>query len=133
MNRRSSSLFARFAFIAAAVCCASLVLDGRAAPAAGPSIAQGDYIVHHLGMCIDCHGDTLMGGPNPPGPPGVPWAKTVPAIAGLPMFSSDADASKFLQTAKLPDGSSALGPMPHYTMHADDADSVVAYLRSLKK
>jgi mono/diheme cytochrome c family protein len=133
MNGTPFAWLSRSAVAAAVVCCASLVLDGRAAPAAGPSLAQGDYLVHHVGMCIDCHGADLMGGPNPPGPPGVPWAKTVPSIVGLPMFKSEAEASAFLQTAKLPDGSSALGPMPHYTMHADDADSVVAYLRSLKK
>ena len=39
--------------------------------------------------------------------------------------------SKFLQTAKNPRGGKAGPPMPTYTLKAEDADAVVAYLKSL--
>ena len=67
-----------------------------------------------------------------PGPPGAPWAKTVPSLRGLPMFRTDADAIAFLRTGKLPDGKPASGPMPQYRFNEADAGAIVAYLRSLK-
>jgi hypothetical protein len=38
----------------------------------------------------------------------------------------------FLETAKLPDGSSALRPMPKFQFDEEDATAIVAYFRSLK-
>jgi mono/diheme cytochrome c family protein len=96
-------------------------------------ISRGYYLTHGAGRCGDCHGATFAGGPNViPGPPGAPWAKTVPDLRGLPMFASDAAAVSFLTTAKLGDGSTALGPMPHYQFDEADATAIVAYFRSLK-
>jgi hypothetical protein len=66
------------------------------------------------------------------GPPGAPWAKTIPDLRGLPMFASDAAAVSFLMTAKLGDGSTALRPMPEYQFDEADATAIVAYFRSLK-
>ena len=40
--------------------------------------------------------------------------------------------SKFLQTGKGPRGNKAEAPMPAYTLHADDADAIVAYLKTLQ-
>jgi F-type H+-transporting ATPase subunit epsilon len=37
-----------------------------------------------------------------------------------------------LETAKLPDGSSALRPMPKFQFDEEDATAIVAYFRSLK-
>jgi mono/diheme cytochrome c family protein len=95
-------------------------------------VARGDYLVGDAGQCRDCHGSNLQGGPAPKGPPGVPWATNAPKIAGLPMFQNDADAVQFLRTAVLPTGHNALPPMPHYNFHREDAEAIVAYLRSLK-
>ena len=101
--------------------------------AASDDVARGKYLVMDAGKCSDCHGEKLTGGPNfVPGPPNVPWANSIPAIAGLPMFTSDADAVKFLMTGNLPNGKQALGPMPQYRFNQADATSIVAYLRSLK-
>jgi mono/diheme cytochrome c family protein len=110
------------------------LVDGGGARAADPSaqIARGEYLTHGAGQCEDCHGAGLVGAPAPPGPPGVPWAKLAPSLHGLTMFAKDADAIAFLETAKLPDGSHVLPPMPHYNFNADDATAIVAYLRSLK-
>jgi mono/diheme cytochrome c family protein len=101
--------------VAAAV---SLFLDRGAVaqtPPATDAIAHGAYLVGDAGQCSDCHGVNLGGAPlHIPGPPGVPWATSVPSLRGLPMFASDADALVFLRTAKLPNGNYALGPMPHF-------------------
>jgi len=96
-------------------------------------IARGHYLVTGAGQCSDCHGEGFVGGTNHiAGPPGVPWAKVVPSLRGLPMFKSDADAIAFLETAKLPDGSGALRPMPKFQYNEADATAIVAYFRSLK-
>ncbi len=94
-------------------------------------IDRGKYLTHGAGQCIDCHGQDMAGGPAPPGPPGVPWAKTSPSLVGLKMFPKDADAVTFLMTTKLPDGNQALRPMPRFEFNAADASAIVAYLRSL--
>lgn len=99
----------------------------------GGPVARGAYLVGPAGQCSDCHGATLRGGPNPiPGPPGAPWAKTIPNLRGLKMFKSDAVAIAFLHTAVLPGHVHALGPMPRYNFSTADATAIVAYLRSLK-
>lgn len=96
-------------------------------------IARGAYLTGPAGQCADCHRPGLTGGPNLiGGPPGAPWAKTVPNLHGLKMFATDAAAIAFLHTATLPDGKPALGPMPRYTFSVADATAIVAYLRSLK-
>jgi mono/diheme cytochrome c family protein len=112
----------------------ALAIDVRvpAGAASGPDITQGDYIVNRVGMCSDCHGASLAGGPIRPGPPGVPWATYVPSLRGLPMFAKDADAVSFFETAVKASGEPALPPMPHIRLKPSDADAVIAYLRSLK-
>jgi mono/diheme cytochrome c family protein len=124
-----------------AIVCVSTVVFAYAAafatkPAAGDApdlIARGHYLVTGAGQCSDCHGEGFVGGPNHiAGPPGVPWAKVVPSLRGLTMFASDADAVAFLETAKLPDGSGALRPMPKFHFNEEDATAIVAYFRSLK-
>ncbi len=74
-----------------------------------------------------------MGQPMDPGPPGVPWAKRSANLRGLPMFATDAAAIAYLETASLPSGKPARGPMPHYHFNRADAIAIVAYLRSLAK
>jgi mono/diheme cytochrome c family protein len=127
--------------VSAAACAALLsgaVLGASPAVAgaqmgAAPAARGGAYLVGPAGQCSDCHGATLGGGPNPiPGPPGAPWAKTIPSLHGLKMFKSDAAAIAFLHTAVLPTGKHALGPMPRYNFSVADATAIVVYLRSLK-
>jgi mono/diheme cytochrome c family protein len=113
---------------------AATVVPGRAPAADAPAmpLSRGEYLTHGAGQCEDCHGAGLVGAPMPPGPPGVPWAKTAPSLHGLTMFATDADAIAFLETAKLPNGQHTLPPMPHYNFNAADATAIVAYLRALK-
>ncbi len=110
-----------------------LALLAPAVHAAPDAFARGRYLTGGAGKCADCHGALLTGAPMPPGPPGVPWAKRSSNLRGLPMFATDADAIAFLETARLPGGGRARGPMPSYHFNAADARAIVAYLRSLGK
>jgi mono/diheme cytochrome c family protein len=111
----------------------SFALLAPAVTAAPAAIERGRYLVGPAGQCADCHGANLMGEPMDPGPPGVPWAKRSSNLRGLLMFKTDAAAVAFLETALLPSGKNARGPMPHYHFSPADASAIVAYLRSLGK
>jgi mono/diheme cytochrome c family protein len=96
-----------------------------------PDAAQGQYIMG-LARCAGCHAVNLGGlATNPANPTDAAWVPR-PKIAGLPMFSNDADAVKFFETGLLADGTKAKPPMPGYIFHHSDAVAVTAYLRSLK-
>jgi mono/diheme cytochrome c family protein len=109
----------------------SLPSVGQTTPAAGTDAAQGQYLMG-LARCSGCHAANFGGlATNPANPTDAAWIPR-PKIAGLPMFSNDADAVKFLETSVLPDGTKPKPPMPGYLFHHSDAVAVVAYLRSLK-
>jgi mono/diheme cytochrome c family protein len=107
-------------------------------------VARGKYLVENVAGCAECHterdwkgtlnrdkwlrGATLGFGPTR----FMPWAAVAPDIAGLPMFKTDAEAIIFFQS-----GTNALGKTPNPPMTTteltrEDAEAVVAYLRSLK-
>jgi mono/diheme cytochrome c family protein len=129
-----------------AVLCVAWVSQGSAAPAGGKAaqIARGEYLVKQIGKCGDCHtpfndhgeyvmdkwlqGKKLEFGPLTPMPV---WADTSPNIAGLPGWDS-AKAVQFFETGLAPNGQPARPPMPAYNMTREDAEAVVAYLKSLK-
>jgi len=106
-------------------------------------IARGKYIVEGLAACGDCHtprnrdGDIdrtkwLSGAPVFYEPaqrvPG--WAISAPRIAGLPP-GRDAEIITLLTTATWRDGKAPRPPMPRFHMKHEDAEAVVAYLKSL--
>lgn len=112
----------------------------------GDSIARGRYLTHDVAMCVQCHTprredgtlvteQEFMGGAFPVAAPpfvdGARWCLTAPRIAGLPQFRGD-EAVRFLMNgARLPDREPPRLPMPPFHMSRDDAEAVVAYLRSL--
>ncbi|MGA7382990.1 MAG: cytochrome c [Terriglobales bacterium] len=118
-------------------------LSSPASPAQSAKLARGKYIVEGVGMCADCHtprdekgepipGKTLQGavlGLKPIVPMPV-WADKSPNIAGLPGWT-DEQAVKFLMTGAAYNGLPGRPPMPQYRMNRQDAEAVVAYLRSL--
>lgn len=135
-----------FAWTAGAVCLlgiASLSFLG-ASGSAGPSkVERGKYLVQGVAGCGDCHspmdekgvpvpGKEFMGAPLmfKPTVPMPMWADKSPNIAGLPGWET-ADAVKFLMTGIAYNGLPARPPMPQYRMNKEDAEAVVAYLRSL--
>jgi len=106
-------------------------------------IARGKYIVEGLSACGDCHtprnrnGDIdrtkwLAGAPVFYGPaqpiPG--WPVSAPRIAGLPP-GSDAEIITLLTTSVWKNNQAPRPPMPRFRMTREDAQAVVAYLKSL--
>lgn len=123
--------------------------------AAGSSVATGDssqkskvergkHLVENIAMCADCHSARLPSGEFDKGKwlqgsslgfkplMEMPWNPTAPAIAGLPSMPTNEQAIEFLMTGKRPSGAPVLPPMPPYRLKRDEAEAVVAYLRSLK-
>lgn len=115
-----------------------------AAPSNQDPVARGQYIAHHVAMCVECHsprdenGNLIQsrlfkGAPMPvsaPPYPSVPWAFQAPDIAGLVGYDN---VEQFLMTGIVPrTGKPALRPMPPFKMNQEDADAVVAYLRSIR-
>lgn len=105
-------------------------------------VARGDYLVHGIGGCNDCHttmtpqgpdmahqlqGATLIFAPTIE----VPWAPIAPPLAGGPAAYTDAQFESFLQDGVRPDGSHTRPPMPQFRLNAEDARAVVAYIKTL--
>lgn len=118
----------------------------RAGSAATPQerIAQGDYLVNSVAMCAQCHtprdaegnldrGRLLKGAPIPVRSPfpNQTWAFSAPAVAGLPGWTAE-DALSLLSTGRRLSGHTPKRPMPPFRLARQDAEAVVAYLRSLR-
>lgn len=141
-----SLLWLCLAFVLGGILAACSQQASQAAASKAPNIKHGKYIVERMSMCSDCHtprnekgeyikdrlltGSTLTFKPTVPMPA---WAPAAPAIAGLPGLT-DQQAITILETGKTPPGKPALRPpMPEFRMSHEDAQDVVAYLRSLAK
>jgi len=107
------------------------------------TLARGKYLVEGVGMCGDCHtphdekGEPvkeqwLKGAPLAfkPAVPMPVWADKAVNIAGLPGWEKDA-AIKFLMTGIAYNGLPARPPMPQFRFNVQDAEAIVAYLKSL--
>ncbi|MFB3778439.1 MAG: cytochrome c [Bryobacteraceae bacterium] len=110
---------------------------------ANPKVERGKYLVERASVCIDCH--TPM---TPKGEPDktrwmmgadvfvkaivpVPaWADQAPSLAGLVGYT-DAQVIGILQNG-LKDGKPLRPPMPPYRFTREDAEAIVAFLRTLK-
>jgi mono/diheme cytochrome c family protein len=106
-------------------------------------VSRGKYIVDGVAMCGTCHSphfssgaiDTahyLEGAPlwlNPtmtiPG-----WPLRAPRLVGTPP-GTDAELITLLTTGEWKDGKRLKQPMPQFRMTREDAEAVIAYLRSL--
>ena len=122
-----------------ATLCAVILLGA----ATNPKAERGKYLVERACMCADCH--TPM---TPKGEPdmtkwlhGSPlffspkikipdWVEETPPLAGLAGYT-DVQALQMLQTG-LKDGKPLRPPMPHFRFNREDAEAIVAYLRTLK-
>ncbi len=116
--------------------------ESKAAEANSAQIERGRYLVHGVALCIDCHsprdekGQFLAGKHLTGAALGfaatvpMPWAPAAPGIAGLENFTPE-QAVKFLMTGERPSRVPVLPPMPAYRMGQEEAEAVVAYLKSL--
>lgn len=118
----------------------------RMTAAATPAeqMARGSYLVNSIAMCPQCHtprdasGDLdrtrpLKGAPIPLRSPfpGQRWAFSAPGIAGLPGWTTE-DAAAVLATGRRLSGYAPKGPMPPFRLTREDAEAVIAYLRSVR-
>jgi hypothetical protein len=117
--------------------------SSHAKAGAAAKVARGKYLVDQVGLCDDCHtprddrgrpiaAKYLQGAPigfKPIAPVPV-WADKAPAIAGLPGWE-DAAAIKFLMTGIAYNELPPRPPMPSYRFNRQDAEAVLAYLKSL--
>jgi len=107
-------------------------------------VERGDYLSHHVAMCVECHsprdrrgaivaGEEFRGAPNPfVAPfPGMPWAIRSVNIRGLGDLPEEA-VIRLLTTGMGRNGAPPDPPMPQFRMSRGDAEAIVAYLRSLK-
>ena len=108
-------------------------------------VTRGKYIVEDVAMCIECHtprdesgnlirDEYLDGAPVPVKAPPYPefnWALKAPAIAGLIGYTKD-QGVRLLTSGVTRDGRVPDPPMPPFRMSLRDAESVVAYLKSLQ-
>ena len=109
------------------------------------SVTRGKYIVDHVAMCVECHtprdktgrmirAEYLKGAPVPvdaPPYPGMKWALKAPAIAGLPGYTKE-EGVRLLTRGMTSDGRTPNPPMPPFRLSIQDAEAVVAYLKSLE-
>ncbi|MEM8964062.1 MAG: hypothetical protein AAGD38_21435 [Acidobacteriota bacterium] len=116
------------------------------APADMPAdVARGQYLVHHVTMCVQCHSprqpngklitdQLLMGAPVPVDEPSYvkDWAYQAPAIAGLPGYSKE-DMVRLLVQGITRDGTYPAAPMRPFRMKQEDAEAIAVYLDSLRR
>jgi mono/diheme cytochrome c family protein len=108
----------------------------------GSPLARGEYLATRVAMCVQCHsgrdrnGDILesekfRGAPLPVRSPypNKEWAGRAPALAGLPGFT-DAQIVALLTEGRATDRTAPRAPMPPFRMSRQDAEAIVAYLRS---
>ena len=111
-------------------------------------VARGKYLVEEVAKCQDCHTPKLQDGTFMKSAALRGTALTMTPVIPVPGWRSQSPDitpqgalwkrwgeegfSKFLQTGKGPRGNKADAPMPAYTLHADDADAIVAYLKTLQ-
>lgn len=106
-------------------------------------IARGKYVVEGVAMCGMCHTPRTDSGEVDnarsldgaavwllPAHPSGNWPLKAPRIAGTPPASDD-DMVRLLMTGIWTDGNRLRPPMPQFRMSREDAEAVVAYLRSL--
>lgn len=127
-----------------ALCLVSaLIGQQKTHSASAAKLARGKYLVEDVGLCGDCHtphnekgepikeqtlkGATLDFKPTVPMPV---WADKATNIAGLPGWDKDA-AIKFMMTGIAYNGLPSRPPMPQFRFNLQDAEAIVAYLKSL--
>jgi mono/diheme cytochrome c family protein len=127
--------------------CSIGLLIGTSAFAQDAKLQRGRYLVEEVARCQECHTPKTDAGDLDTAKmlKGAKLNVTpIATIAGWHASSPDITSTsalwqrwgddgmiKFLETAKNPRGGKAGAPMPAYTMRHDDADAIVAYLKSL--
>jgi mono/diheme cytochrome c family protein len=106
-------------------------------------VARGQYIVEGVARCEQCHTPRdIAGGPDrnhtlegapvwlKSAEPTEDWPLQAPRLAGNPP-GTDAEMVTLLTTGIWKNGKHLREPMPQFRMTTEDAEAVVAYLKSL--
>ena len=119
---------------------------GRTEPPAGVSskVERGSYLVEHVARCGQCHTPRdesgnlletrrLSGAPVPVASPypSQPWAYRAPDIRGMNGYT-DEEGVRLLMQGITRNGTAPQPPMQQFGMNREDAEAIVAYLKSLK-
>ncbi len=107
------------------------------------SVTRGEYLVNSVAVCSQCHtprngagaldrSKWLEGAPLwlTSAEPVENWPLQAPRIAGA-LPGTDAEMVKLLTTGIWKTGTYLRAPMPQFRMSPEDAESVVAYLKSV--
>jgi mono/diheme cytochrome c family protein len=116
---------------------------GNAVPTNSNLVERGKYIVNGVAVCSQCHtprnsageydrSHWLLGAPVwlRSAEPVENWPLQAPRIGGTPP-GTDEEMAKLLTTGIWRDGHYLRPPMPQFRMSQQDAEAVVAYLKSL--
>ena len=115
-----------------------------ATPASADTIERGRYLVNEVAQCIQCHSPRTRSGEidrsklmhgaamEAGGPPWVGdlWASHAPSAITFARGRTDYTIT-LLTTGARPDGSVPKSPMPQYRLAREDAEAIVAYLKTL--
>jgi len=121
--------------------------DSKSTSATGGSnqalVARGKYLVENVAVCSQCHtprdpqgrlerSKWLQGGSLwlLPAQPTDNWPLQVPRIAGTPP-GTDAEMTMLLTTGIWTNGKPLRPPMPPFRMSVEDAQAIVAYVKTL--
>lgn len=107
-------------------------------------VARGQYLVEGVAVCWRCHTPRdargnpdrtqwLMGAPVlfEPTTATASWAQVAPRLAGVPP-GTDEQFMTLMMTGVSRKGRPPAPPMPRFEMTREDAESILAYLKSLK-
>jgi len=108
----------------------------------GSPVARGEYLATRVAMCVQCHSGRDRNGnilesekfkgaalPVLSPYPNTEWAVRAPAIGGLPGFT-DAQIVALLTEGQATDRTPPRPPMPPFRMSRQDAEAIVAFLRT---
>lgn len=117
-------------------------VSGQAAAASG-SVARGKYLVEDVAYCQNCHtprhdngtydyNHWLQGGPLfwQPAHPLQNYPQLVPRIGGT-IPATDDEMIRLLTTGVWKDGTKLRAPMPQFRLTREDAQAVVAFLKTV--
>jgi mono/diheme cytochrome c family protein len=127
---------------------AMLSLSGHALFGQDEKAARGKYLVEEVAKCQDCHTPKMDNGSYiksqwmkgatislVPANPIPGWRSAAPDITpngAIWKRWGDEGMTAFLETGKSPRGGKAAAPMPTYNLKREDAEAVVAFLKTLQ-
>ena len=131
-----------------AVLTAGLAMFAMLASGQDDKVVRGKYLVEEVARCQDCHTPKMDNGNFiksqwmrgaalnlMPAAPIPNWKAAAPDITpsgAVWKRWGDDGMTAFLETGKSPRGGKAAPPMPAYNLRRDDAEAIVAFLKSLQ-